>query len=175
MAEEKQGNIWKFTFWAIFAMIIIGGIVYLAWNKGDSTTTSKSSSACNVTVADGTIDTVDKLGPNEVKFTADNFDKEVIQAKGVVLVDAYAPWCPHCQRISTAISKLADDYAGKVKIGTLNANNQDPATKANFDFAVAKGLQGYPTIWIYKDGKVVDSFSGEKTYCQIKAILDKQL
>ena len=174
MVDEKQNKIWIMVFWGFFAFVILGGVVYLAWNKKEVVTTP-STTTCNVQVAEGTINTVDVVGPNEVKFTADNFDAEVLQAKGVVLVDAYASWCPHCQRISTAISKLADDYVGKAKVGTMNANNQDPAMKANFDFAVKQGLQGYPTVWIYKDGKLVDSFSGEKTYCQIKALLDKQL
>jgi thioredoxin 1 len=115
------------------------------------------------------------LNANEVEFTACNFDKEVVQAKGVVVVDAYASWCPHCQRLAPIIAQIANDYVGKAKVGKLNANNQDPAMKENFDFAVAKGLEGYPTVWIYKDGKVVDSFSGERTYEEIKALIDKNL
>lgn len=178
MADEKQNKSWMIIFWAVFALAVIGGVGYFAWN-GDkvATTTTKTTDTgtCTKKVADGTAADVDKIGPNEVKITADNFDQEVVQAKGVVLVDAYAPWCPHCQRISTTINELANDYKGKAIVGKMNANNQDTAMKANFDFAVKNGLQGYPTVWIYKDGKIVDSFSGEKTYCEIKALLDKQL
>jgi len=174
MAETKQNKIWLYSFWAVFALAVTAGIVYFAWNRPE-TTKDTTSSNCTTKVADGTAADVDKLGANEVKLTAENFDAEVTQAKGVVLVDAYAPWCPHCQRIAPTISKLADDYVGKVKVGKMNANNQDPAMKANFDFAVSKGLQGYPTVWIYKDGQKVDEFSGEKIYCEIKALLDKQL
>jgi len=175
MAEEKQSKTWMIVFWLVFAAAVLGGIGYFAWSGDNKTADQNTETACNVKVADGTAADVDKYTANEVKLTSENFDAEVVQAKGVVLVDAYAPWCPHCQRISTTIAKLADDYKGRVKVGKMNANNQDTATKANFDFAVAKGLQGYPTIWIYKDGQLVDSFSGEKTYCEIKAMLDKQL
>lgn len=175
MTESNQNKTWMIIFWVVFAATVAGGIGYYAWNRTDKPATNDNTAACNVTVPDGTAADVDKYNSNEVHITSENFDAEVLQAKGVVLVDAYAPWCPHCQRISTTIAKLADDYAGRVKVGKMNANNQDTATKANFDFAVAKGLQGYPTVWIYKDGQLVDSFSGEKTYCEIKAMLDKQL
>lgn len=174
MADEKQNKTWKIIFWIIFALAVISGIVYFAWNRPEQSAKTDTST-CTTKVADGTAADVDKYTANEVRITAENFDAEVVQAKGVVLVDAYAPWCPHCQRISPTIAKLADDYEGRVKVGKMNANNQDPAMKANFDFAVAKGLQGYPTIWIYKDGQKVDEFSGERTYCEIKAMLDKQL
>lgn len=173
MAEEKNKKVWMIIFWVVFGLAVLGGVVYFAWNRTE--TPKSTSTTCTTKVADGTAADVDKLGPNEVKINAENFDAEVVQAKGVVLVDAYAPWCPHCQRITPTITKLADDYVGKVKVGRMNANNQDTAMKENFDFAVAKGLEGYPTVWIYKDGKVVDSFSGERTYCEIKEMLDKQL
>ena len=173
MAEEKLNKTGMILFWIIFAVVIVGGGVYFGLNNNQSA--ENTSTGCNVTVKDGTASEVDKLGPNDVQITAENFDAEVMQAKGVVLVDVYAPWCPHCQKIAPTITKIADDYVGKVKVGKMNANNQDSAMKANFDFAIKNGLEGYPTIWIYKDGQKVDEFSGERTYCEIKEMLDKQL
>lgn len=174
MAEREKNKIWMIAFWAVFAIAVTSGIVYFAWNRTEAPAKDATAS-CDTEVKKGTASDVDKYGPNEVRITSENFEAEVVQVKGVVLVDVYAPWCSHCQAISTAVAKISDDYVGKVKVGKMNANNQDPDTKANFDFALEKGLQGYPTVWIYKDGKKVDEFSGERTYCEIKELLDKQL
>lgn len=176
MAETKQNKIWIYSFWAIFALAVSAGIVYYAWNRTDAPKTDTTATVTgNCDIVSTKLTKTDELNANEVKITACNFDKEVLKAEGLVVVDAYASWCPHCQKIAPIIATLADEYAGKVKIGKMNANNQDDAMKANFDYAVKNGLEGYPTVWFYKNGKIVDSFSGERTYDEIKALLDKQL
>ncbi len=50
----------------------------------------------------GTVDANDK-----------NFQKEVIDTKGVVLVDFHATWCGPCKALSPEIKKLAEQYEGK--------------------------------------------------------------
>ena len=177
MAEMKQNKGWMIIFWSVFAIVILGGIIYFAWNKTETpkTETANTGTTPKCDQVSTILTDTDKLGPNEVQITACNFDTEVVKAKGVVVVDAYASWCPHCQKLAPIITQLSDEYVGKVKIGKLNSNNQDTAMKENFDFAVANGLEGYPTVWIYKDGQKVDEFSGERTYDEIKALIDKQL
>jgi|GEM_PF-882235 len=175
MAEVKSNKIWMISFWAIFALAVAGGIVYYAWNRTETPKAETSSSAPKCDQVSTILTETDKLGPNEVALTACNFATEVEQAKGLVLVDAYASWCPHCQKLAPIITQISDEYLGRVKVGKLNSNNQDPAMKDNFDFAVSKGLEGYPTVWLYKDGVKVDEFSGERSYEEIKAMLDKQL
>ncbi|MEI6266662.1 MAG: thioredoxin family protein [bacterium] len=101
------------------------------------------------------------ISANVTEISSANFQNEVIDAKGVVVVEVYAPWCPHCQKMAPIVAAYANEMAGKVKVGKMNANNQDPAVKSNFDFAVKNGLESYPTIWIYKDGKKVDTKSGQ--------------
>jgi thioredoxin 1 len=173
MAEEKNKKIWVIAFWAIFALAVTSGIVYFSWTKTDEPATASEAPKCDQKST--MLTETDELNENEVEFTACNFDTEVLQSTGLVLVDAYASWCPHCQKLAPTIAEIADAYAGKVKVGKLNANNQDPAMKENFDFAVNNGLESYPTVWIYKDGQKVDEFTGERSFDEIKEILDKQL
>jgi thioredoxin 1 len=187
MAETKNNKTWMLVFWTVFAVVVLGGLVYYSWNRTDepqkadevktedTTDQTTENTAYKCDQQSTMLTDTDKLGVNEVAITACNFDVEVLQAKGVVVVDAYASWCPHCQKLSPEIDKIANTYVGRIKVGKLNANNQDPAMKDNFDFAVANGLEGYPTVWIYKDGELVDSFSGAKTYDEIKPLIDKQL
>lgn len=182
MAEAKQNKIWMITFWAVFAVVVLGGVGYYAWNRTDApkedkvtTTPSGSTGTPKCDQVSTMLTDTDKLGANEVQITACNFDTEVVHAKGIVLVDAYASWCPHCQKLAPIITQIADEYVGRVKVGKLNANNQDPAMKENFDFAQTNGLEGYPTVWIYKDGQKVDEFSGARTYDEVKVLIEKQL
>ena len=50
-------------------------------------------------------------------FTTENFDAEVLKSDVPVFVDFYADWCGPCKMMSPVIDKLADEYAGKIKVG----------------------------------------------------------
>lgn len=60
-----------------------------------------------------------------IKFTDQNFDQEVINSTLPVLVEFWAPWCVPCQKISPIIDNLATEMDGKIKIGTLNVDEND--------------------------------------------------
>ncbi len=166
------------TIVAVVAAIIILAVIF-AWGKTEKKETTEQPVPTTTTEQPATTDASDagKVGANEVVITAANFDEKVIAGSNgkLVVVDAYAPWCPHCQKMGPIFTALADEYAGKVVFGKFNADNQDTNNKANYDFAIAKGLEGYPTFWFYKDGKLVGSFSGSKTAEEFKTELQKYL
>ena len=112
---------------------------------------------------------------NQVAITVDNFDAEVVKSTVLTVVEVYAHWCPHCKNMSEVIDSLTPEYLGQVKFGKMNADNQDPAQKANFDFAIANGLEGYPTIWVYKGGERVEVVSGEMKPDPFKELIKKYL
>ncbi|WP_058485832.1 thioredoxin [Defluviitalea phaphyphila] len=88
-----------------------------------------------------------------MQFTDSNFEKEVLEYKGTVLVDFFAVWCGPCKMMSPIIDELSTKYEGKVKIGKLNVD-EEPSTAAKY------GIMSIPTIMIFKDGKVVDKVVG---------------
>ena len=165
------------TIIVVVVAIIVLAIIF-AWGKTEKKATTEEK-VPDTTETQPTTDASDagKVGANEVVITADNFEAKVVagSAGKLVVVDTYAPWCPHCQKMGPIVTALADEYAGKVVFGKFNADNQDANNKANYDFAIAKGLEGYPTFWFYKDGKVVGSFSGGKTAAEFKTEIQKYL
>ena len=56
----------------------------------------------------------------EYKFTKENFQEEVLDAKQPVLVDMFATWCGPCKMMSPVIEELAEEYEGQVKVGKVD-------------------------------------------------------
>jgi len=89
----------------------------------------------------------------EATFTDSNFDAEVLKARGLVMVDFFAPWCGPCKMMAPSIEKLAGEYAGSVVIGKFNVDdNPEVAGKYN--------IQSIPTIIFFKGGEMVDQLVG---------------
>jgi thioredoxin 1 len=86
------------------------------------------------------------------EFDDRNFDAEVLQAAGPVLVDFWAPWCGPCRQIAPVIEQLAGENAA-IKIGKLNVDNAPNS-------AQSYGVSSIPTLMIFKDGEVVERFVG---------------
>ena len=60
-----------------------------------------------------------------MKFTTANFEAEVLKSDIPVMVDFYADWCGPCKMMGPIVEKMAEKYAGKVKIGKLNYHPSD--------------------------------------------------
>lgn len=103
---------------------------------------------------------------NLVKLSDDNFQKEVIDSKEIVLVDFWAPWCAPCKKLGPIIEELSEKYDGQVKFGKLNVDN-------NRKMAGKFGIRSIPTVAIFKDGKPIDGFVGLKSKTDIEKILSK--
>jgi len=86
-------------------------------------------------------------------FDAPTFEADVLNAPEPVVVDFYADWCPPCKMMEPAVEKLADEFAGKVKIGKLDVD-------FNQDLAIRYGVMGIPTLGLFKGGKLVDRLVG---------------
>ena len=66
-----------------------------------------------------------------LKFTEANFQMEVLQSTQPVLVDFTAAWCPPCKMLAPTIDEIAVEYAGRVRVGKLDAD-ESPNNLQNF-------------------------------------------
>ena len=99
-------------------------------------------------------------------FNESNFDAEVLQSDLPVFVDFYADWCGPCKMMSPVIDKLADEFAGRIKVGKVNVDE-------NGDLAVKYGIMSIPNMVFFKNGEVVDRIVGAIPKPQMQARFEK--
>lgn len=105
------------------------------------------------------------MGGKTLEITDDNFQNEVVNSQEAVLVDFWAPWCGPCRQIAPLIDQLADEYAGSVKIGKLNID-ENPQVTSQY------GIQSIPTLMVFKGGEVAERFVGIPPRTRLTEALD---
>ena len=101
-----------------------------------------------------------------VHVSDDAFEKIVLKSQTPVLVDFWAPWCGPCKMIAPAVEELAKEYEGKALVAKVNTDN-DSLWASRF------GIQGIPTLIVFKDGKEVDRIVGAVRKDKLKGMLEK--
>ena len=98
------------------------------------------------------------------KIDESSFDAEVLKSDVPVVVDFYADWCGPCKRMEPILSKVSEEYAGKVKVVKLNSDD-------NQQVAVNYQVRGLPTLILFKGGKEVDRKLGLQSEQDLKNLL----
>ena len=103
----------------------------------------------------------ENLHSKPILMTDTNFSSEVTKAK-LIVVDFWAPWCGPCKMVGPLIEELATEYAGKVVFGKMNVDENQMVPRSF-------GIQGIPTLMIFKNGKAVDTLVGAYPKSQIES------
>jgi thioredoxin 1 len=115
--------------------------------------------------ADATGESQPAQDAHPVELTDADFEQKVLQSKGVVLVDLWAPWCPPCVALAPTIEELATDYAGRVTVAKLNIDDNSE-TPDKFE------VSSIPTLLFFKDGALVERVVGREEKATLAAKLD---
>jgi thioredoxin 1 len=97
-----------------------------------------------------------------------NFDSEVLQASGPVLVDFSAAWCGPCKRLEPIVHELAGEYEGRLKVVKVDVD-KSPTLAAKY------GVMSVPTMLLVRDGAVKDQMMGLMSKQALSDRVDKVL
>ena len=101
-----------------------------------------------------------------MEFTDGNFESEVVKSDKPCLVDFWAEWCGPCRMVGPVVEEIAKEYAGKLKVGKLNVDNNNKT-------AVQYGIMSIPSLLFFNGGKVVDQVIGAVPKKQLVQRLEK--
>lgn len=99
------------------------------------------------------------------ELTVDNFNETI--ATGVTLVDFWATWCGPCRMLGPIVDEIATEIT-EADICKVDCDAQR-------DLAVEYGVNSIPAIFIFKDGKIVDSFNGVQSKADLVEAVKKNL
>jgi len=105
---------------------------------------------------------------NVIELTDTNFDQEVLSSDKPTLVDFWAEWCRPCKMLAPTIEELANEYAGRLKVGKVDTDSSRQA-------AMKFGISAIPTLILFKDGKLVKKMVGLQSKKDLKAAIDSLL
>lgn len=100
--------------------------------------------------------------------TSAEFEREVLQADGLVLVDFWAAWCPPCRRLAPTLEALAADYQGRVAVAKVDVDE-------NPELAQRYGVQSIPTLILFRGGRAVDKRLGALPGNDLREFVDARL
>lgn len=100
---------------------------------------------------------------DEATFATDVIERS---AEVPVVVDFWAAWCGPCRQLGPAIEKAVNERAGRVELAKVDVDR-------NQQLAASFQVQGIPAVKAFRDGEVVDEFTGALPPAQIEAFLDR--
>lgn len=99
-----------------------------------------------------------------IHITKDNFNKEVMEAENLVLLDFWATWCGPCQMIAPILEEVAEECPD-VTVGKIDVDEEQ-------ELAMSFGITSIPTLILIKNGKAVDKAVGLRAKNQIIEMID---
>lgn len=101
-------------------------------------------------------------------ITKENFKQEVMDSDKPVLIDFWADWCAPCRMLGPSIDQLSEQYKDKAVIAKINIDQQR-------ELAQQFGVMSIPSVFVLKNGKVIDSAVGVRPKKYYEDVLEKAM
>ena len=102
------------------------------------------------------------------EITTANFQDEVVNSNGTVLIDFWATWCGPCRKLVPVIEEIASQFEGKINVFKVNSDD-------NLEIAKRYSISGLPSLLIFKNGEPVERMAGMMPKSVILKNIDKHL
>ena len=101
----------------------------------------------------------------EITLTKSNFESEVLNYEGKVLVDFWASWCGPCKMIAPVIEEIANEFEGRVKVGKVNVDDEA-------ELSIKYQVMSIPTILIFENGEITNKAIGYRSKEELIELLN---
>lgn len=98
--------------------------------------------------------------------TKEQFTEEVLNNKGLVLVDFYATWCGPCMMLAPTIDEISEEYKAKVEVVKVNIDD-------NQELAIKYNIMSIPTLALFKEGNLENMLIGLRSKEEIVRMFTK--
>lgn len=98
-------------------------------------------------------------------ITDSQFEAEVLNSKGLVLVDFWAEWCGPCRMLSPTVDEIAQERED-IKVGKINVDDEP-------ELAERFGIMSIPTLAVIKAGEIVGQSVGVRPKEDIIEMIEK--
>jgi thioredoxin 1 len=98
---------------------------------------------------------IKNMGKHTFDVSDSSFQTEVLNSDTPVLVDFWADWCQPCKMVAPHLEAIAEKYMGRLRVAKLDVD-ANPDTQEHY------GIQGIPTMLLFKNGALVHKIVGFK-------------
>ncbi len=96
------------------------------------------------------------------------FERDVLQSPKPTLVDFYADWCGPCRALAPVVEEIAAELDGQLKVAKVNVDENETLSRKY-------GVQGIPTLVLFREGQEVERIVGYLPKNQLLAVLEPHL
>lgn len=103
-------------------------------------------------------------------LTGESFEHGI--EKGVTFIKFFAPWCGHCKRLASTWEELGKKFIDNPNVHIVKI---DCTLSTNKQLCDEQEVDGFPTLFVYKDGRKAGEYNGSRTLDDLHEFVSKHV